>query len=609
MTHVLPPAVDPAPSRPAGATRMPTEDGWYKHAVFYEMLVQAGHDGNGDGHGDLAGLITRLDYLQWLGVDCLWLPPFYDSPGRDGGYDIRDYYHIAPEYGTVEDFVRLLEEAHARGIRVITDLVLNHTSDTHHWFQESRRDPTGPYADYYVWRDDDTGYADVRIIFSDTESSNWTYDPVRGQFYWHRFYSHQPDLNYDNPAVADAMIDVVRYWLDLGIDGFRLDAVTYLFEREGTDCANLPETHAYLRRIRKIVDDEYPGTVLLAEANLWPADLVDYFGEDAAGGDECHMAFHFPLMPRIFMAVRRESRFPIAEILRQTPRIPTGCQWGTFLRNHDELTLEMVTDEDRDYLYTEYAHDVRMRLNMGIRRRLAPLVGNDRSQIQLFTSLLLSLPGAPVLYYGDEIGMGDNVYLGDRDGVRTPMQWSPDRNGGFSRCDPGQLYLPVNAGWIYGYQAVNVERQLDQPASLLQWNRKMIKTRKEHPAFALGDFEEISGSNNAVLAFLREYHGPGYDGEDIDELLLCVHNLSRHPQPVQLPLGSRFYGHLPVELTGGTEFPSIGMRPYVLALPGYASYWFRILPPRKRKRGATTRTVTVAFPSEPDGVVTDLSAQ
>ncbi|GAA5193348.1 maltose alpha-D-glucosyltransferase [Rugosimonospora acidiphila] len=554
---------------------MPVERDWFKRAVFYEVLVQACMDSNSDGYGDLPGLTGKLDYLQWLGVDCLWLPPFYDSPGRDGGYDIRDYYTVSPECGTVDDFVTLLDEAHARGIRVITDLVLNHTSDTHHWFQESRRDPHGPYGDFYVWRDSDTDYAGVRVIFNDAEPSNWTFDPVRQQFYWHRFYHHQPDLNYENPAVQEAMLDIVRFWLNLGIDGFRLDAATYLYEQEGTDCANLPETHGYLKRLRKVIDDEYPGCVLLAEANLWPSDLVQYFGDPQVGGDECHMAFHFPLMPRIFMAVRRESRQPITEILAQTPAIPSGCQWGTFLRNHDELTLEMVTDEERDYLWAEYAKDPRMRLNAGIRRRLAPMVGDDRNQIELFTSLLLSLPGSPVIYYGDEIGMGDNVYLGDRDGVRTPMQWSPDRNGGFSRCDPGQLYLPVNAGWVYGYQAVNVERQQDQPASLLQWTRRMIEVRKQHPALALGDFHDLGGSNPAVLAFLRE---------TADEVILCVHNLSRHPEPVLLPLGPRFRGQIPVELTGSTIFPAIGLRPYLLTLPGYGSYWFRIVPSRRHAR-------------------------
>jgi maltose alpha-D-glucosyltransferase/alpha-amylase len=564
-----------APSRIART--MPLETDWYKRAVFYEVLVPSFFDSNDDGHGDLRGLTSKLDYLQWLGVDCLYMPPFYDSPRRDGGYDIRDYYHIAPEYGTLDDFVTLVDEAHARGIRVVTDLVLNHTSDTHRWFQESRYDPNGPYGDFYVWRDTDTGYASVRVIFSDTEASNWTFDPVRQQFFWHRFFVHQPDLNYDNPAVQEAMLDVVRFWLNIGVDGFRLDAVTYLFEREETDCANLPETHAYIKRIRTMIDIEYPGRVLLAEANLWPTELVSYFGDDDKGGDECHMAFHFPLMPRIFMAVRRESRLPISDIMANTPAIPSGCQWGTFLRNHDELTLEMVTGEERDYMYQEYAEDPRARLNAGIRRRLAPLLSSDRGQIKLFTALLLSLPGSPVLYYGDEIGMGDNIWLGDRDGVRTPMQWSVDRNGGFSRCDPQKLHLPVNSGWVYGYNAVNVERQIDQPDSLLQWTRQMVAVRKRYRALAQGTFEELPGSNPAVLSFLREHT----DDDGRQETVLCVSNLSRHPQPVQLDLCRRFHGNVPVELTGGTAFPNIGLAPYLLTLPGYGSYWFSIVPARQ----------------------------
>ncbi len=574
-----------APARRAHP--LPVDVDWYKRAVFYEVLVQAFFDSNDDGYGDLRGLTAKLDYLQWLGVDCLWLPPFYDSPRRDGGYDIRDYCQIAPEYGTLDDFVLLLDEAHARGMRVVTDLVLNHTSDTHQWFQESRHDPTGPYGDYYVWRDTDTDYAGVRVIFSDTEPSNWTFDPVRQQFYWHRFFHHQPDLNYDNPDVQTAMLDVVRFWLDLGIDGFRLDAVTYLFEREGTECANLPETHAYLKRIRSMIDTEYPGRVLLAEANLWPTELVDYFGDVGVGGDECHMAFHFPLMPRIFMAVRRESREPVSEIMRDTPLIPRHCQWGTFLRNHDELTLEMVTGEERDYMYQHYAEDPRARINAGIRRRLAPLLSSDRGQIKLFTALLLSLPGSPMLYYGDEIGMGDNIWLGDRDGVRTPMQWSVDRNGGFSRADPNKLYLPANSGWVYGYQAVNVERQIDQPDSLLQWTRRMVEIRKRYRALAEGTFEDLKGSNPAVLSFLREF----VDDKGNGETVLCVHNLSRHPQPVQLNLSRRFHNNVPVELTGGTSFPNIGLRPYLLTLPGFGSYWFGITParqsvPRSRRRPA-----------------------
>jgi len=567
-------SVVPQPQR--RARPLPVDPTWYQRAVFYEVLVQAFYDSNDDGYGDLRGLTAKLDYLQWLGVDCLWLPPFYDSPRRDGGYDIRDYYQIAPEYGTLDDFVTLVDEAHQRGIRVIIDLVLNHTSDTHRWFQESRYDPSGPYGDWYVWRDTDTEYAGVRVIFKDVETSNWTFDPVRQQFYWHRFYSHQPDLNYDNPAVQEAMLDIVRFWLSLGIDGFRLDAVTYLYEREGTDCANLPETHAYLKRIRAMIDAEFPGRVLLAEANLWPSELVDYFGDPATGGDECHMAFHFPLMPRIFMAVSRESRQPISEIIKETPPIPALCQWGTFLRNHDELTLEMVTGEERAYMHETYAGDARGVLNDGIRRRLAPLLSSDRGRIKLFTSLLLSLPGSPVLYYGDEIGMGDNIWLPDRDGVRTPMQWSVDRNGGFSRCDPNKLYLPVNAGWVYGYQAVNVERQSDQPDSLLQWTRQMLAVRRRYRALAQGTFEDLGGSNPSVLAFLREWR----EDDGTTQSVLCVHNLSRHPQPVQLNLDQRFHDCVPIELTGGAEFPSINERPYLLTLPGHGSYWFSITPSR-----------------------------
>jgi maltose alpha-D-glucosyltransferase / alpha-amylase len=539
---------------------------WFKRAVFYEVLVRAFADSNRDGTGDLRGLTEKLDYIQWLGVDCLWLPPFYDSPLRDGGYDIRDFRSVLPEFGTVDDFVVLLDEAHQRGIRVVTDLVMNHTSDTHPWFEESRRNPEGPYGDFYVWADDDSGYADARIIFVDTETSNWTYDPVRGQFYWHRFFSHQPDLNYDNPAVQDAMIEVLRFWLDLGIDGFRLDAVPYLFEREQTNCENLDETHQFLKRCRKVMDVEYPGRVLLAEANQWPSDVVEYFGDPDAGGDECQMAFHFPLMPRIFMAVRRENRFPISEILAQTPAIPSGCQWGIFLRNHDELTLEMVSDEERDYMYAEYAKDPRMKANIGIRRRLAPLLENDRNQLELFTALLMSLPGSPVLYYGDEIGMGDNIWLGDRDGVRSPMQWTPDRNAGFSTADPGRLYLPLIMDPVYGYQAVNVEAQSHSSTSLLHWTRHMIEIRKRHGAFGLGEFHELGGSNPSVLAYVRSH------GEDT---VLCVNNMSRFPQPVELDL-SAWRGCAPHELTGGVPFPRIGELPYLLTLPGHGFYWFSI---------------------------------
>ena len=550
---------------------------WFKGAVFYEVLVRAFSDSNGDGTGDLRGLASRLDYLEWLGVDCLWLPPFYASPLRDGGYDISDFRAVLPEFGTVEDFVYLLEEAHRRGIRVITDLVLNHTSDAHPWFQESRQNPDGPYGEYYVWSDDDSRYADARIIFVDTETSNWTYDPVRGQFFWHRFFSHQPDLNYENPDVQEAMLDVLRFWLDLGIDGFRLDAVPYLFEEEGTNCENLPRTHEFLKRCRKVVDDEYPGRVLLAEANQWPSDVRAYFGD----GDECHMAFHFPLMPRMFMALRQEDRHAITEILSQTPDIPENCQWALFLRNHDELTLEMVTDEERDYMYAEYAKDPRMKANIGIRRRLAPLLDNDRNQLELFTALLLSLPGSPVLYYGDEIGMGDNIWLGDRDGVRTPMQWTPDRNAGFSSCDPARLYLPLMMDPIYGYQALNVEAQQLNPGSFLHWTKRMIEIRKRHPVFGLGAYEELSSSNPSVLAFVREPMDSGDrpDGLDTGDRILCVNNLSRFPQPVELDL-RRFKGVTPVECMGGVIFPPIGDLSYLLTLPGHGFYWFQLPEPR-----------------------------
>jgi maltose alpha-D-glucosyltransferase/alpha-amylase len=561
------------------ARGLPLEPDWFKRAVFYEVLVRAFYDSSRDGTGDLRGLTEKLDYLSWLGVDCLWLPPFYDSPLRDGGYDIRDFRQVLPEFGTVEDFVAFLDEAHKRGIRVITDLVMNHTSDQHPWFEESRRDPNGPYGDFYVWSDDDSRYPKARVIFVDTEASNWTYDPVRGQFFWHRFFSHQPDLNYDNPAVQDAMIDVLRFWLDLGIDGFRLDAVPYLFEREGTNCENLPESHAFLRRCRKVMEDEFPGRVLLAEANQWPADVVEYFGDAEVGGDECQMAFHFPLMPRIFMAVRRENRFPISEILAQTPPIPSGCQWGIFLRNHDELTLEMVSDEERDYMYAEYAKDPRMKANIGIRRRLAPLLDNDRNQLELFTAMLLSLPGSPVLYYGDEIGMGDNIWQGDRDAVRSPMQWTPDRNAGFSAADPGRLYLPVIMDPLYGYQTVNVEAQINSTTSLLHWTRRMIDIRKRHTAFGLGEFLELGGSNPAVLAYVRSMPGAEHGQGDT---VLCVNNMSRFPQPVELEL-SAWRGCSLHELTGGVPFPTIGELPYLLTLPGHGFYWFSIHSPEEAR--------------------------
>jgi maltose alpha-D-glucosyltransferase/alpha-amylase len=539
---------------------------WYKRAVFYEVLVRSFKDSNGDGTGDLAGLIDKLDYIQWLGVDCIWLPPFFKSPLRDGGYDVSDYADVLPEFGTIGDFVEFVDAAHARGIRVIVDFVMNHTSDQHPWFQSSRTDPDGPYGDFYVWADTDEAYPDARIIFVDTESSNWTFDPVRKQYFWHRFFSHQPDLNFEHPRVQEAVIEALKFWLDLGIDGFRLDAVPYLFEEEGTNCENLPATHEFLKRVRKEVDALYPDRVLLCEANQWPGDVVEYFGND---GDECQMAFHFPVMPRLFMGVRRESRYPISEIMAQTPTIPNNCQWGIFLRNHDELTLEMVTDEERDYMWAEYAKDPRMKANIGIRRRLAPLLENDRNQLELFTALLLSLPGSPVLYYGDEIGMGDNIWLGDRDGVRTPMQWTPDRNAGFSTSNPGQLYLPAIMDPIYGHQVTNVEAQLASSTSLLHWTRRMIEVRKQNPAFGLGTWEDMGGSNPSVLSFVREFG---------DDIVLCVNNLSRFPQPVELDL-RRWERYQPIELLGTVHFPLIGELPYLLTLAGHGFYWFRLNPP------------------------------
>jgi maltose alpha-D-glucosyltransferase / alpha-amylase len=546
----------------------PSDHRWYQRAVFYEVAVRGFFDSDGDGFGDFRGMEQKLDYLEWLGIDCLWLLPFYQSPLRDGGYDISDFFTVLPESGTVDDVDQFLDEAHRRGIRVVADLVMNHTSDLHPWFQESRDDRTNPKADWYVWSDDSERWSDARVIFVDSEPSNWTWDPQREQFYWHRFFHHQPDLNYENPEVAEAMLDVVRFWLSLGLDGFRLDAVPYLFERDGTNGENLPETHEYLRRIRKTVDAEYPGRVLLAEANQWPSDVVDYFGN----GDECHMCFHFPLMPRMFMAVRKEQRHPITEILAQTPEIPDTCQWGIFLRNHDELTLEMVTDEDRDYMYNEYATDPRMKLNLGIRRRLFPLLDNAEGMAELFHAMLFSMPGSPVMYYGDEIGMGDNIYLGDRDGVRTPMQWTPDRNAGFSTADFAQLFLPPLMDPVYGYQAVNVEQQQRDPSSFLHWLRRMISVRRQHPVLAVGQFEILHAQNPSVLAYLRR--GVGDDGEE--DIVLCVNNLARFPQPCELML-EQLAGKVPIELTGRVPFPPIGELPYFVTLAGHGFYWFELV--------------------------------
>jgi maltose alpha-D-glucosyltransferase / alpha-amylase len=554
---------EPAPSPAQTQQWFEAEPLWFKHAVFYEIHIRGFFDSNGDGSGDFRGLTEKLDYLQWLGIDCIWLLPFYQSPLRDGGYDISDFRAVHPDYGTVDDVKMLIDAAHARQIRVIADLVMNHTSIDHQWFQESRSSPDSPKHNWYVWSDTDDRYPEARIIFTDTETSNWTWDPVAGAYYWHRFFSSQPDLNYDSPEVQQAMIDVLLFWLDLGLDGFRLDAVPYLFERDGTICENLPETHAYLRRVRSAVDERYEDRVLLAEANQWPEDVVEYFGD----GDECQMAFHFPVMPRMFMAVRREDALPIYEILERTPGIPDSCQWGLFLRNHDELTLEMVTDEERDYMYAEYAKDPRMKINVGIRRRLAPLLDNGRDDIELMTAILFSLPGSPVLYYGDEIGMGDNVFLGDRDGVRTPMQWTPDRNGGFSQADFARLYAPPLMDPVFGFQAVNVEAQLRISTSLLRWLHRFIALRKEHLVFGLGSYEPISPSNHRIFAHIRRLD---------DDLVLCVHNLARSAQAVELDLRA-FEGRYPVELLGGSRFPRIGSLPYLLTFAPRGFYWFALV--------------------------------
>ncbi len=536
---------------------------WYKDAVFYEIHVKAYADGNGDGIGDFQGLIGKLDYLEWLGVDCIWLLPFYPSPLRDDGYDVSDFLTVAEQYGTMQEVKQLLDEAHRRGIRVIVDLVLNHTSDRHAWFQESRQSPQSSKRGFYVWSDTDRKYGKARIIFIDTEKSNWTWDPDAKAFYWHRFFSHQPDLNYDNPEVRQAMLDIMTFWLDQGLDGFRCDAVPYLFEREGTICENLPETHDYLKDIRRRIDGSYQGRILLAEANQWPTDVRPYFGD----GDEFHMAFHFPLMPRLYMGVRSETRDPIIDMFTHTPEIPPNCQWCLFLRNHDELTLEMCSGEERDYMYYTYARDPSMRRNIGIGRRLAPLLDNDRRKIELLHSLVFTMPGSPIIYYGDEIGMGDNVKLKDRDGVRTPMQWTMDRNAGFSNCDPAQLYLPVVADAVYGYQAVNVESQKEAPHSLLHWMKRMIAVRKRFPAFGRGTITFLRPVNGKVLAYLREHEGV---------VLLLVHNLAGSAQSVELDLKG-FIGSTPVELLGEARFPTVTERPYVLTMTPYGFYWLNLI--------------------------------
>ncbi|MBC7800735.1 MAG: maltose alpha-D-glucosyltransferase [Gemmatimonadaceae bacterium] len=544
-----------------------TEDPfWYKDAIIYQLHLKSFYDGNNDGVGDFRGLIEKLDYVAELGVTAIWMLPFYPSPRRDDGYDIADYQGVHADYGTIDDVRHFIDAAHSRGLRVITELVINHTSDQHPWFQAARLAPAGsPERERYVWSDSNEKYAGTRIIFLDTETSNWTFDPVAGAYYWHRFYSHQPDLNFDNPAVLNDVLDIMAYWLDLGIDGLRLDAVPYLIEREGTNNENLPETHDILKKIRAAMDLHFPGRMLLAEANQWPEDAQQYFGD----GDECHMSFHFPLMPRMYMAIAREDRFPITDIMRQTPEIPNNCQWAVFLRNHDELTLEMVTSGERDYLWNTYAADRRARINLGIRRRLSPLLERDRRRIELMNGLLLSMPGTPVIYYGDEIGMGDNIFLGDRDGVRTPMQWSMDRNGGFSRADPAQLVLPPIMDANYGFQAVNVEAQAADPHSMLNWTRRMLAVRRRHQSFGRGAQRFLYPGNRKILAYLREHTGP--DGAT--ETILCVSNLSRTAQAVELDL-SAYAGRVPVDIVGGSVFPPVGQLTYLLTLPPYGFFWF-----------------------------------
>jgi maltose alpha-D-glucosyltransferase/alpha-amylase len=557
-----PPSVVSKPHPESPGLLLQDENLWYKDAVIYQLHVRTFCDSNGDGIGDFRGLTTKLDYLQELGINAIWLLPFYPSPLRDDGYDIADYTSVHPSYGSLQDFKDFLTAAHNRRIRVITEMVVNHTSDQHPWFQEARSSRENAKRDWYVWSDTDARYQGVRIIFLDTEMSNWAWDPISKSYYWHRFFGHQPDLNYDNPAVREAMWEVMKFWLDIGVDGFRLDAVPYLIERDGTSCENLPETHEIIREFRRRIDLAYPGKMLLAEANQWPADVRAYFGN----GDEFHMAFHFPLMPRMFMAVKLEDRKPIIEILEQTPQIPETCQWCIFLRNHDELTLEMVTDIERDYMYDEYAVDKAMRINLGIRRRLAPMMENDRRRVELLTGLLLSMPGTPILYYGDEIGMGDNIYLGDRNGVRTPMQWNGGWNAGFSSADPERLYSPLISNPVYGYQAINVDSQRRSAHSLLSWTKSVIQTRNAFRVFSRGSIEFLNPSNHRVLAYVRRL------GE---EKVLVVNNLSSSAQAVELNL-QMYKKHIPIEMFGRNLFPRIGDLPYLLTLGPYQFYWFRL---------------------------------
>src|ERR1700704_125467 len=551
------------PPVPDTATSIP-DVLWYKDAIVYELHVKAFQDSNNDGIGDFLGLAEKLDYIRDLGVNTVWLLPFYPSPMRDDGYDVADYHNVAPAYGTRHDFRHFVREAHRRDLRIITELIVNHTSDQHPWFQAARRAPKdSDKRNFYVWSDDPKRYAGTRIIFTDTEKSNWTWDDLAQQCYWHRFFSHQPDLNFDNPKVLKAIFKTMRFWLDMGVDGFRLDAIPYLVEREGTNNENLPETHAVIKQIRAQIDEHYGDRLLLAEANQWPEDVREYFGN----GDECHMAYHFPLMPRMYSAIAQEDRYPITEIMAQTPEIPETCQWAIFLRNHDELTLEMVTSKERDYMYQTYAADPRARLNLGIRRRLAPLLDNDTDKIKLMNSLLLSMPGSPIIYYGDELGMGDNVFIGARKGGRTPMQWSPDRNAGFSRADPQRLYLPPVMDAVYGYPSTNVEAQSRDPSSLLSWTRRMLSVRKTSRAFGRGARRFLRPGNRKILVYLREFD---------DDTILCVANLSRSAQPVKLNL-SLFKGRVPMEMLGRTAFPPIGELPYLLTISAYGFYWFKLM--------------------------------
>jgi maltose alpha-D-glucosyltransferase/alpha-amylase len=575
-----------------------TDPLWYKDAVIYEIHVRAFQDSNGDGIGDFPGLISRLDYLQDLGVTCLWLLPFFPSPLRDDGYDIANYVEVNPSYGTLNDFKQFLDAAHLRNMQVMIELVINHTSDQHPWFQAARRSPKGsPEREMYVWSDTDKLYEGVRIIFTDTEKSNWTWDEQAQQFYWHRFFSHQPDLNFDNPRVMDEVLTAMRFWLDMGVDALRLDAIPYLVERDGTSCENVPETHVKIKEVRRVIDEEYSDRLILAEANMWPADVRPYFGD----GDECHMAFHFPLMPRIYMALRQEDRLPITDIMAQTPPIPDLCQWGLFLRNHDELTLEMVTNDERDYMNLAYASDPRMRVNVGIRRRLAPLLDNNRRRIELLNSLLFSFPGTPIMYYGDEIGMGDNIYLGDRNGVRTPMQWTSDRNAGFSTAVPAKLYFPVIMDPVWGYQAINVEAQQSDQSSLLQWTRNMIALRKLFKVFGRGTQEFLNPDNRKVLAYLREYEN---QESNTHETILCVANLSRFAQPVELDL-TRFAGMIPVEMLGYVPFPPIDQSPYRITLAPYSFFWLELQPAPEMPEVPTVDTQESAL----DIVTTSVESQ